>query len=99
MVIVWFLAGSALGMVLVELAATLFYCLPKAALRVARHTNRVGLVFLFLRAALLRAIVVVILFVAFSIWGVSHHRALASGLSLVLAAYALYALGGRVERG
>ena len=99
MTIVWFLAGCAVGLLLVELAATLFYCLPRAAVRVFRHANTAGLLSLFLRAALYRCIALVILVGALTFWGFSHHRALAAGLSLVLAAYGLYSFSKESRKG
>jgi len=45
-------------------------------------------------------IAAVILLVTFSVWGVSHHRALAWGLSLVLALYAVHTqLGAEGAKG
>ena len=87
---IWFLAGSAVGLLLVELSATLFYCLPKATVKVVKRVHRAGLFLLFLRAALHRCIALAFLYLCISMWGFSHDRAIAAGLSLVLAAYTVH---------
>jgi len=97
--LIWLVVGGIGAVVIVELAVTLFYFLPKAAYRVKTNANSAGLVFLFLRGFAYRCVALLLLVVSIRQWAFSHDRALALGMSVVLSVYGIYtALGkGRHE--
>ena len=86
----WFTVGSAVGLVFVELALSLFCCAPRAISRIIRGANSKGLLWLFVRAIAYRCIALLVLFYCIREWSFSHDRPLALGLSIVLSAYAIY---------
>jgi hypothetical protein len=96
---VWFVLGAAAGIVLVELAATLFYCLPKAAHRLLKGTASKGLLLLFLRTAAYRCIALLLLWFCIAHWSLGHDRALAWGASIVLSAYLVHTFAKEGRKG
>ena len=87
---VWFVLGSGVGVVLVELAASLFYCLPKATHRLVKGTASKGLFLLFVRAVVFRCVALLMFWFCIAMWDLGHHRAIALGTSVVLAAYIIH---------
>lgn len=98
MSVVWFLVGSFTGLVLFELVATLFYCLPRATTRLFRGTSSPGLLWFYLRGLLYRCVALAFLWFCFARWGFLHDRALAWGLSIVASFYTVdFFMGGKAR--
>jgi hypothetical protein len=96
---VWFLAGGLTGLLLFEVVAILFYCLPRTTTSLFRKTSSLGLLWFYLRGLLLRSIGLAFLWVCFERWGFLHDRAVASGMSIIAAFYLFdfFALGGKAR--
>lgn len=88
--VLWFITGCMVGLVFVELALNLLYCMPRAASRMIRRASSKGLLLLFIRAIAYRCIAILALFLCIREWGFSYDRPLALGMSIVLSAYAIY---------
>ncbi len=99
MSLVWFLAGGLTGLLLFEVAATLFYCLPKATFRLVGAASSVGLLWFYLRALVYRGVALTFLWLCFARWGFQHDRALAWGFSLVASFYTVdfFGMGGKAR--
>lgn len=97
--VLWFLVGALTGLVLFEVAATLFYCLPKTAARLFGGTSSQGLLWLYLRALAHRCVILTVLLFCFARWGALHDTALAWGFSLVASFYTVdfFAMGGKAR--
>jgi hypothetical protein len=70
--LIWFTVGAMAAVVAVEIAASLFYCVPKAAYRVAINANSLGLVLLFIRAVAYRCVALLMLFAFIHRWALSQ---------------------------
>lgn len=97
--VLWFLVGTLTGLVLFEIAATLFYCLPKTAARLFGGTSSQGLLWFYLRGLAYRCVILTFLLFCFARWGALHDSAFAWGFSLVASFYSVdfFAMGGKAR--
>ena len=97
--VLWFLVRILTALLLFDVTATLFYCLPKTVARLFAGSSSQGLLWFYLRALAYRCVILTLVLFCFARWGTLHDSALTWGFSLDASLETVYFLrmGGRAK--